>query len=52
VHAETDTGGNETDLVIPGSAGGVYVEAGMSVEAYRYGEAGNTSERMEAGENG
>jgi hypothetical protein len=56
VRADTDSdaGGDETELVVPDDAGGVYVEASMSVdpEAYRYGEAGNASKRMEAGEDG
>jgi hypothetical protein len=38
---DTDTSGDDMDLVIPGAVGG---EAGMSVEAYRYGEAGNASQ--------
>jgi hypothetical protein len=37
VHAETDTGGNETDLVIPGGAGGVYVGVGVGVSIRRQG---------------
>jgi hypothetical protein len=35
VHAKTDTGGNETDLVIPGGAGGVYVGVGVGVSIRR-----------------